>query len=499
MTLTRSSGILLHPTSLPGPFGIGDLGPSAHRFLEFLRTAGQSIWQVLPLGPTGYGDSPYQSFSSFAGNPLLISPEALREDGYLENSDLEGLPALPAERVDFGAVIDLKRGLLERAFGRFRGGADYDAFQARQAGWLEDYALFAALKDAHAGASWTDWEPELVRRKPDALAGRRDRLRHEIDRVKFAQFVFFRQWQALRAAAHSQGVRLVGDVPIFVAHDSADVWASPHLFHLNENGQPTIVAGVPPDYFSATGQLWGNPLYRWGVLAASDYAWWIERLRAVLGLVDLVRLDHFRGFEAYWAIPTPAETAIVGSWEPGPSAALFFALQDAFGAPLPIIAEDLGVITPAVEALRDMFKLPGMRIMQFAFTADTKSAFLPHNYERHTVAYSGTHDNDTTVGWFAKLDEATRARVLRYTGTDGSEIHWDVIRLLLVSVADAVVFPLQDVLGLGDEARMNVPGSASGNWGWRTREGELSPALAERLAGMVAAYDRLPGTAAAPD
>jgi 4-alpha-glucanotransferase len=492
MKLTRSSGILLHPTSLPGRFGIGDLGPAAYAFVDFLAAAGQRIWQVLPLGPTGYGDSPYQSFSSFAGNPLLISPERMIESGYLEPQDVGHVPDLPDERIDFGAVIDFKQALLDRAFARFRGGSDYDQFCGHNAAWLEDFALFTALKQAHGGGAWTGWPPELLRREPHALDEASRSLAREIERVKFVQFLFFDQWHALRDYAGARDIRLIGDVPIFVAHDSADVWANPELFYLNPDGQPTVVAGVPPDYFSATGQLWGNPLYRWGVFAKTGYRWWIERLRAALNLVDLVRLDHFRGFEAYWAIPAPAENAIIGTWEPGPGGALFYALEEAFGAPLPIIAEDLGVITKAVVALRDGFQLPGMRILQFAFTADTASAFLPHNYVRHTVAYTGTHDNDTTAGWFAKLDDATREQVLRYTGTDGHEIHWDFIRLLMQSVADTVVFPLQDVLGAGEHARMNLPGSTGSNWQWRFQAGDLTLPIAARLAGMVEAYGRTP-------
>ena len=492
MISPRQSGILLHPTSLPSPFGIGDLGPAAYRFVDWLARAGQSLWQVLPLGPTGYADSPYQCFSSFAGNPLLVSPEWLRGAGLLTQAELDAVPALPADRVDYGPVIEVKNALLRKAFGRFAGGQEYAAFCQANAAWLDDYALFAALKQAHNLAPWTTWESDLVQRVPAALTRERERLSREMEFVKFVQFNFFAQWDALHRYARERDIRIIGDVPIFVAHDSADVWSHPELFYLCADGQPSMVAGVPPDYFSETGQLWGNPLYRWGLMAKQDYAWWIARMRAVLRLVDIVRLDHFRGFEAYWAIPWPAETAIHGTWEPGPGAAFLYALEEALGSPLPIIAEDLGIITKAVVALRTTFQLPGMRVLQFAFTADTLSTFLPHSYEPHTVAYTGTHDNDTTTGWFEKLEPPIRKQVLDYTGTDGKHISMDIIRLLLMSVADTVVFPLQDVLGVDGSGRMNLPGTTGGNWTWRYDVASLTDKLADDLATMVVAYERKP-------
>jgi 4-alpha-glucanotransferase len=504
----RASGLLLHPTSLPGGYGIGELGPEARSFAEFLHSTGQTLWQVLPLGPTGYGDSPYQCFSAFAGNPLLISLEGLVADGLLRARDLDDAPTLPADAVDFGAVIAWKRPLIRRAFERFGRKASsaevdlFEEFRRSHAGWLDDFALFMALKESHGGAPWHAWEADLATRQPVALEAARERLAGEVRLVEFAQHLFFRQWTALRAYCRERGIRIVGDIPIFVAHDSADVWAHPELFHLAADGTPAFVAGVPPDYFSATGQLWGNPLYRWDVLARSGYSWWIERFRATLGLVDVVRLDHFRGFEAYWEVPAGHETAEHGRWVAGPGAELFEAVQQALG-PLPIIAENLGVITPEVEALRERFSWPGMAILQFAFGSDDASdSFKPHNYPRNRVAYTGTHDNDTTVGWWAAgvgdttrtpaAVEAERSLCRRYLGTAGAEIHWDLVRLLLMSVADTVIVPLQDVLGIGSEGRMNLPGRATGNWRWRFRSEDLTPEIGDRLAEMTRLYGRFP-------
>lgn len=493
--MARASGILLHPTSLPSPFGIGDLGESAYRFVDFLAEAEQQLWQVLPLGPTGFGDSPYQCFSAFAGNPLLISPTLLAQEGWLPQAFLERVPRFPETRVDYGAVIPFKQTLLRAAHEHFQQHAAaehchaFEAFCEQEKAWLEDYALFMALKEAHDGDPWNIWEDDLVQRKPAALARAQRRLRDAIQKHKFAQFVFFRQWEALKAYAHAKGVRLVGDIPIFVAFDSADAWAHRELFTIDEKGNLLFIAGVPPDYFSPTGQRWGNPLYRWDVMAQQGYRWWIERCRMAFRLFDLVRIDHFRGFEAYWEVPADEPTAINGRWVKGPGLAFFQALREALGE-LPIIAEDLGVITDEVRALRDALGFPGMRVLHFAFVADASSDFLPHNYVRNTVAYAGTHDNDTTVGWFEKLDPETRARVLDYTGTDGSAIHWDVIRLLMMSVADTVILTLQDVLGLGSEARMNFPGRAEGNWQWRFTWAQLTPEIVARLRKMTRTYGR---------
>jgi len=497
----RASGILLHPTSLPGPYGIGELGPEATAFLDFLADTGQGVWQVLPLGPTGYGDSPYQCFSAFAGNPLLVSLDRLRDDGLLTTADLGGRPEFPEELVDFGRVIQFKLPLLARAFAAFdrKAGSErreaFEAFVAGHAAWIHDFGLFMALKRANGGAAWSTWDRALVNREPLALERARHDLAREIREVEFEQWLFFEQWADVRRQARERAIRIMGDIPIFVAHDSADVWAHPEIFHLAADGRPSFQAGVPPDYFSSTGQLWGNPLYRWKALARSGYAWWIDRFRAVLALVDLVRLDHFRGFEGYWEVAGDAETAIEGRWVKGPGARFFEALRAALGE-LPIVAEDLGVITPEVKALRDRFGFPGMAILQFAFGTDAQANdFLPHNYPRNKFVYTGTHDNDTVVGWWsAGVGDTTRTaeqvekeheRALAYCGGDGTEIHWDFIRTLFVSVADTVVVPLQDVLGAGTSARMNLPGRPHGNWGWRFTPSALTPRIRRRLRGIT--------------
>jgi 4-alpha-glucanotransferase len=504
----RVAGILLHPTSLPGPYGIGELGPEAIRFLDFLHETGQGLWQVLPLGPTGYGDSPYQSFSAFAGNPLIVSLDRLAEQGLLEAAELRGAAAFPRGEVDFGRVVEHRRPLLARAaaaFGRTATPARREAFEAfvrKSAAWLADFALFTALKRARGGGAWTGWEPPLVEREPAALEKARRELAEDVREVEFEQFVFFEQWEAVRAAARERGIRVMGDVPIFVAHDSADVWAHPEIFQLAGDGRAAFQAGVPPDYFSATGQLWGNPLYRWDALERTGYAWWIDRLRATFEMFDLVRLDHFRGFEAYWEVPGDARTAENGRWVKGPGAALFEAARAELGE-LEIVAEDLGVITPEVEALRDGLGLPGMAILQFAFGSDAQgNDFLPHNYPKRKVVYTGTHDNDTVVGWWrsgvgdstrSEADvERERARALAYVGGDGSAIHWDFIRTLFVSVADTAIAPLQDVLGKGTEARMNLPGRGHGNWGWRYEAEELTPSVRQRLRAITEGSGRIP-------
>jgi 4-alpha-glucanotransferase len=499
----RLAGILLHPTSLPGRYGIGELGDEAMRFLDFLARAEQRLWQVLPLGPTGYGDSPYQCFSAFAGNPLLVSLDRLVAQGLLHAEDVAGA-SFPDKQVDYGAVIAFKQPRLEKAWQRARDRpqvmAEFEEFRSEEAGWLEDYATFIAIKEAHGNRSWTEWEPDIRSRRPRALRRWRRERADAIRSREFAQYLFFTQWRAVKQAAHDRGIEIMGDIPIFVAHDSADVWAHPELFRLTKEGTPEVVAGVPPDYFSATGQLWGNPIYRWDEMARRGYSWWLDRFRATFATVDRVRLDHFRGFEAYWEVPAGEETAVKGKWVKGPGAALFEAVRKALG-PLPIVAENLGVITPAVEALRERCGFPGMAILQFAWGADPQgSTFLPHNYQRRLVVYTGTHDNDTTVGWWTSgVGDSTRTAedverehdfVRRYLNTDAREIHWDFIRTLLASVADVAIVPLPDVLGKGSEARMNVPARASGNWRWRFAAGELAEPAERRLRLYTETYGR---------
>jgi len=505
MIFPRASGVLLHPTSLPGPFGIGDLGPEAYKFVKFLGEADQSLWQVLPLGPTGYGDSPYACYSAFAGNTLLISPDQLVVDGLLEPAELPTL-AEASERIDFGAVHSLKDALLRRAYARYTKTTDtnlrsaFETFAQRHSHWLEDYALFRALKDAHGGVAWNEWEPSLVKRTPGALERARDQLRDEVEAHMFYQFLFFRQWLALKHYCNDHGISIVGDLPIFVAPDSSDVWTNPEQFQLDKNGTPTVVAGVPPDYFSKTGQLWGNPLYNWDLMLEDGFRWWIERVRATLTVVDIARIDHFRGFAACWEIPGGDKTAERGQWVAAPGKELFTAIRKALGE-IPIIAEDLGVITPDVVALREGFGFPGMRILQFGFGSDTKNIDLPHNYVSNVVAYTGTHDNDTTVGWFQSVAGEGSTRTpeqikreqkfcLDYLNSDGREIHWDFIRGVWASVANTAIVPLQDLLGLGMEARMNLPNSTTGNWSWRYRSDALTSESAVRLKRLTELYGR---------
>lgn len=508
----RASGLLLHPTSLPGRYGIGDLGDEALTWIDFLAAAGQSIWQVLPLGPTGFADSPYACLSAFAGNPLLISPDRLVESGELTAADLDAIPAFPAGQVDYGAVIEWKMPLLHRAARRFLSDAapqrrsQFAAFCTNNAAWLDDYALFIAVKTHFSQKMWTDWDADIALREPAAMARWQKALSatapgNKIAEHQVLQFFFWEQWQALKSYANARGIRIVGDVPIFVAGDSADVWANRDLFHLDEMGRPTLIAGVPPDYFSETGQRWGNPLYRWDVLARQGYRWWIERIQATLDKVDIVRIDHFRGFIAYWEIPASEPTAIKGRWVPGPGAALFEAIEEALGQ-LPIWAEDLGVITPEVIGLRERFGFPGMKILQFAFDEDalrasfgdyTRNPFLPHNYTPNFVVYTGTHDNDTALGWFEHCAAQERQKAMSYLGCDEHEFNWSLIRAAMASVAQTAVFPLQDALGLGSEMRMNLPGTTGGNWTWRCLPGALTVQLADRLAALSKCYERVSG------
>lgn len=499
----RLSGVLLHPTSFPGPYGIGDLGPEAYRFIDFLVAAKQSLWQVLPLGPTGYGDSPYACYSAFAGNTLLISPEQLIAEGLLDSASTA---ASPHDKVDFGEAYKLKDRILRSAYERYLKTTDtalrsaFETFAQQQAQWLEDYALFRALKDSHGGIAWNEWEPSLVRRTPAALERARDELREEVEAHMFYQFLFFRQWFDLKTYANERGIHVVGDLPIFVAQDSADVWTNPEQFKLDKNGKPIVVAGVPPDYFSKTGQFWGNPLYNWERMLADGFKWWIERVRATLTVVDIARVDHFRGFAACWEIPGGDKTAERGQWVEAPGKEFFTAIRKTLGE-LPIIAEDLGVITPDVVALREEFGFPGMRILQFGFGSDSKNIDLPHNYVPNVVAYTGTHDNNTTVGWFnsvagedstrtAQQIQSERKFCMKYLNTDGEEIQWDFIRNVLASVANTAIVPLQDLLGLGAEARMNLPNSTEGNWVWRYRSGDLSESIAARLKKLTQIYGR---------
>jgi 4-alpha-glucanotransferase len=498
MRFPRSSGILLHPTSLPSPHGIGDLGADARRFVDFLAEAGQTLWQVLPLGPTGYGDSPYQCLSAWAGNPMLISLEWLVERGWLEASALAGAPQFPDDHVDFEQLVPWKTALLESAAQR---GSGFEAFCDANQHWLDDFALFVALKAQHRGVAWTQWEPGARDREPQALEKWRQQLAAPIAAQKFLQFVFFEQWRELREYARARGVRIMGDLPIYVSHDSADVWVNRQYFHLDAQGNATAVSGVPPDYFSQTGQLWGNPIYRWEALARDGYRWWLDRFRATLALVDMIRLDHFRGFEAYWEVPATESTAVNGKWVKGPGADLFRAAQAEMGD-LPFVAENLGVITGEVEAIRDEFGFPGMAVLQFAFGTDAQApTFRPHNFPRGVVAYTGTHDCDTTVGWWGSegRGESTRSNedirreldfARRYLNTDGTEINWTFIRTLEASVAETVLIPMQDVLGLGTEARMNQPATIGGNWRWRFRPGALKAELAQRLKEMAMLYER---------
>jgi 4-alpha-glucanotransferase len=465
----RASGVLLHPTCLPGAHGCGDAGPEAHAFAEWLRGAGQRFWQMLPVGPVGYGNSPYSAHSAFAGSPLLISIDSLVEEGLLPAAALREKPHFPAGRADYPAARAWRDRCLKIAFQVFRKSdhAAFEAFCAQSNDWLADYALYAAIKRSRGDRSWTEWEPELRARDAEALDRARRALREEIEQQRFEQFLFAQNWRALKARCAALGLGLIGDVPIFVAHDSADVWAHRELFFLDPQGQPTVIAGVPPDYFSATGQRWGNPLYRWEVLEQTGFRWWIRRFAQMLERFDAIRLDHFIGFQRYWEIAAGEPTAQHGRWVPGPGAKLFEALRKAFGT-LPLIAEDLGAVTPEVTALRDRFDLPGMKILQFAFGTDPQApTFLPHNYQRNSLACTGTHDNDTTRGWFEKLGAEERRATLEYLGTSGREIHWEMIREVWRSVANLALAPVQDLLGLGTESRMNLPGTAQGNWEWR--------------------------------
>ncbi len=506
MHFARSSGVILHPTSLPGPYGIGDLGSAAYSFADFLANSGQHIWQILPLVPTGYGDSPYSGLSAHAGNTLMISPDKLVAENLLSHDLLEHTTRFTADKVNFGKVIEFKKRVLKEAFLSYKKSpdtklqADFLSFCQRQSHWLEDYALFIALKEQHGGQAWDKWEPRYAKRKEEALEKAREDLSEQILAEQFYQYLFFKQWSELKRYCNGKDISIIGDMPILVAYDSVDVWSNPHLFKLDKDGKPTVVAGVPPDYFSATGQLWGNPLYDWEEMAKDGYGWWVKRFESMLETVDVIRIDHFRGFAALWEIPEGQPTAEKGKWVPTPGNELFQKLVDTFDN-LPIIVEDLGVITPDVEELRDKFAFPGMRILQMAFGGGSDNIDLPHNYVSHSVVYTGGHDHDTVVGWFRSKEGAgstrgaeqikeERQKCLRYLRSSGKEIHWDFIEAAYGSVSCLAIVPLQDILGLGSSARMNLPASMEGNWNWRYRQDLLTGDIARRLNEITVLYGR---------
>ena len=488
-SLPRTSGILLHPTSLPSPYGIGDLGRSAYEFIDFLAQAGQHLWQVLPLTHTGFGDSPYQSFSAFAGQPLLISPAYLQELQLVSQDDLNSCPQGDPTQVDYGAVIPWKNGLLRKAFQSFQEGRashlnwDFENFCREQDAWLSDYSLFMSMKDCHEGRCWLDWPEDCRRPDPDKKAALRAELTNESRFYAFVQFLFFREWMDLKRYANEKGVRIIGDIPIYVAFDSADTWANPELFQFDENGLPTAVAGCPPDAFSATGQLWGNPLYAWDYHKKTGYDWWMKRVACCFKLYDIIRIDHFRGFDEYYAIPYGDETAENGEWMPGPGMDLFRTMKETLGD-LPIIAEDLGFLTDTVRQLLKDSGYPGMKVLEFAFVAGEDSDYLPHNYDKNCVVYTGTHDNDTLQGWYQTLSEEDKEMTKEYLNnpyTPDEEVHWDFISLAMRSVADTCIIPVQDYLGLGNKARINMPSTLGSNWMWRMKKGAFTDELIKKI------------------
>jgi 4-alpha-glucanotransferase len=498
MKFERSAGILLHPTSLPSRYGIGDLGKDAYRFIDFLAESKQKLWQILPLGPTSFGDSPYQCLSAFAGNPLLISFDKLIEDGFADETILNSLPDFPDDKVNYGDVIEYKFDVLQKAFNYFNNSNNenlkklFAEFCEQEKDWLDDYALFVAIKDYFEGKPWNEWEPEISQRKKSAIEYFQNELAEEINYHKFIQFIFFKQWLELKSYANSKGIKIIGDLPIFVAFDSADVWVNRHLFEVSEDGKPLFIAGVPPDYFSPTGQRWGNPHYKWDVMQKDDYLWWRKRISSLLKTTDIIRIDHFRGFYNYWKIPGDAPTAETGEWVLGPGENFFSTLEKYFGK-LPIIAEDLGILVPEVYELRDKFNFPGMKILQFAFGTNGEKKFLPHRYVRNCVVYTGSHDNDTTLGWWNSIQNDgtdTKEFFMNYTGSDGSDVCKDLIRLAYSSIADIVIIPLQDFLRLGSEARMNFPGKPDGNWSWRFKWNQITNELKEEIKTFVEIFER---------
>ncbi|HOI29576.1 MAG TPA: 4-alpha-glucanotransferase [Melioribacteraceae bacterium] len=497
MKIERSAGILLHPTSLPGRFGIGDLGPEAYSFVDFMKSAGQTLWQVFPLGPTGYGDSPYQSFSAFAGNPLLISPELLYRDGLLEKSDIDHTPHFNSHKIDFGNLIDYKTEMLKKSFAKFlsienKFDEEFNQFSEKNNYWLDDFSLFMAAKEFHNGVVWSQWDNSIAFRKGDAVEKWKQKLSAEVKYFKFVQFIFDRQWRNLKEYVHNSGIKVIGDLPIFIAYDSADLWSNRDQFTVKEDGSLEFKAGVPPDYFSATGQLWGNPLYRWKVMEKDNFHWWQRRISKLLELVDIIRIDHFRGFDAYWEIPGDAETAIKGRWVKAPGEKLFSTIKNNLGE-LPIIAEDLGVITPSVEELRDKFQFPGIKILQFAFGENMEKKFLPHNHIPNCVIHTGSHDNETTRGFFEsekKKNSGVYEWAQRYLNYYGNDIVFELIKRSYSSVSNIVVIPMQDILNLGNEARMNVPSTLGGNWTWRFTWDQVDYSLSERYKEMTVMFER---------
>ena len=495
MKPTRASGVLLHPTSLPGKFGIGDLGGEAYKFVDFLVAAGQKYWQILPLGPTGYGNSPYSAYSAFAGNTLLISIENLVSDKLLPESFVENTPQFPSDKVDFDKVLKWKTEALLRAFEIFKAEAnspikdEFEYFCRENAWWLDDYAIFRAVKASHDTKPWHEWAEPLRLRENTALETVRSQLARAIQAEKFYQYLFFRQWLAVKKYANENGVAIIGDIPIFVALDSVDVWCNQSKFKLNKDGSPKVVSGVPPDYFSKTGQLWGNPIYDWEAMLRDNFGWWTARISFTLKLVDVIRMDHFIGFSRNWEVPGGDKTAENGRWNEVPGRELFLTLRERLGE-LPLIAEDLGSMTPAVEKLRDDFVFPGMHILQYAFGGDANNGDLPHNYIRNSVAYTGTHDNDTIAGWYRSASKNERIFCCEYTGSNGRNIHWDLIRTVWASVADTAIVPMQDIFGLGSESRMNTPATASGNWSWRLGDDVFSKDVATKLLDLTEIYGR---------
>ena len=493
----RSSGILFHPTSLPGKYGIGTLGKEAYAFIDFLKKSRQKLWQIFPLGPTGYGDSPYQSFSSFAGNPYLIDFDLLIEAHLLSEEDLRDVFFGDNEEyIDYGAIYNQKYPLLRKAYENFKSSDNHEMrenlehFKRENASWLNDYSLYISLKNHFNGLPWNEWAHDIKNREHGAMEHYKNELSDDIEYHNFIQFLFFKQWGDVKRYANENGIKIIGDIPIFVAADSSDAWANPEIFLFDEERKPVKVAGVPPDYFSATGQLWGNPLYNWQKLKETNYSWWVERVRANLSTCDIIRIDHFRGFEAYWAVPYGDDTAINGQWEPGPGIDLFNAIKSQLGE-LPIIAEDLGLMTQGVIDLREATGFPGMKILGFAFDSGEENDYLPHTYTKNCVVYTGTHDNDTLIGWFQKAKEEDRQFARDYLNSrSDDEIHWNAIRGAWSSVANMAISPVQDFLGLGSEARINTPGVAAGNWQWRLRHGVLTDELAERIAKLTRVYSR---------
>ncbi len=495
MTLERKSGILMHPTSLPGPYGIGTLGKEASEFIDFLYDAGQKLWQICPLGPTGYGDSPYQSFSAFAGNPLLIDFSKLIDEGLLSSKDVDKTGKFDEDLVDFGRVIENKYEVLRKSYLNFFGNKNeisdpaFTAFCRRESFWLDDFSIFMTLKNLHKGESWSNWQKEYKYKIPGDIKSFREKSMDGIRFYKFLQYIFYKQWQELKKYANGRNITIIGDIPLFVAFDSSDAWSHPEYFHFNRQLQPVKVAGVPPDYFSKTGQLWGNPVYNWGMMKKDGFKWWIRRIKNNMEMYDMVRIDHFRGFAAYWAVPYGEATAVNGKWEKAPGNELFKILEKTFGK-LPFIAEDLGVITPDVVEMREKYKLPGMKVLQFAFDSGPGNPYLPHNYNMDSVVYTGTHDNDTIKGWFDSVGPNVKSFIRNYIGGDIDDIAWILIRLAWSSCSAFAITPLQDILGLGSAGRMNIPGTASGNWRWRFRKRDISKDLSKRLALLSGLFSR---------